>query len=139
MILGTSAAWSVYGNSFPIIHGTCFQLEVKRERDMIALTVSVRGNDGNIALQITDNEFHLMPREISYPERPDKSTLIVNDPRGYELFYARYLNPRTLEIRTRVFCEDGTAFEIGQNGIVLKGRSTYSHSCAAGPLVGFTL
>jgi hypothetical protein len=74
-------------------------IDVQKSHFGLLVNVDLLDAYGNLAMRIEDNEFHVIPGQTSFSKRPDRSTLLVNGKNGDELFWVRYLNPQTVQIR----------------------------------------
>ncbi|PYV15688.1 MAG: hypothetical protein DMG21_14285 [Acidobacteria bacterium] len=75
----------------------------KKRDGSIALTIDVWSSDGKIVARIEKNEFVVNQNNILRMNRPDLSSLIVEDQMGKQVLNARYLNPRAFKIETLLY------------------------------------
>jgi hypothetical protein len=90
----------------------------------------VFNSSGYLAVRIQSNEFHLIPTQIAFGTRPDRSTLTVTGPKGEELFWIRYLNPKAVQVRGVFACENHRPITVTDDGIVLPNKAVISGNCA---------
>jgi hypothetical protein len=64
-------------------------ISVEQQGDKLSFDVDLFDEDGNIAVKIIRNEFHLMPNsKVSYQERSeDRSEITVHDNKDREMLY----------------------------------------------------
>jgi len=91
-------------------------LSLNETPDGLSVDADVFATDGNLAVRVRQNEFNIVEREISYPQRKDRSTLAVYDVKGNELFWLRYANPNTIDIRGTFTCPSGGQVKITDSG-----------------------
>lgn len=109
-------------------------ISVEQKGDKLSFDVDLFDEDGNIAVKIIRNEFHLMPNsKLSYQERSDdRSEITVYDNKDREMLYIKYANPKTVFIRGIFHSPEGKSAVIDNDAITLHGTSTIkmSRSCA---------
>jgi hypothetical protein len=99
----------------------CLIAEIYRVQGRIVIGANVFTRDGKLVALIKNenDEFHLVPSQISYQERKNRSTLAVYDLEGKEIFYAHYANPHTFIVRGTFFCSEMRSLIIEQNGTTI--------------------
>jgi hypothetical protein len=104
VLFGGTAFWSST-DVIRVVVGDCTIVEIERTSKGILIVSDVFTEDGKLVAHIKKNEFHLVPGQMSYPERSqDRSTLTVYDIKGHEIFYVRYTNAHTVVVRGVFFC-----------------------------------
>jgi hypothetical protein len=81
---------------------------------LYVLSMDVRKRDGSMLVRLDNNGFEVNP--LLFKRHPDKSTLIVEDAFGSEVFYARYANKRLFRVRGKLNI-DGQEFDIPYAGV----------------------
>jgi len=94
-------------------------MRVKYTPKGLLVDADVFDSRGYLIARITDNEFHLVSGQYSYPDRPDLHTLVVHDRKGqHDLLSVNYLNPSTVEVRGIFFCPDNpTKVVLDEDGV----------------------
>jgi hypothetical protein len=115
--------------------GTCNVLRVRRSEGGIAVSADVVYPSGVVAAHIRDNNFQLVPPEYANSEAPDKSTLLLRDRNGEELFWIKYLNPNSVKIRGRFACKGYGSVIIKDDEMIIgtKARSNCAISAFPSP------
>ena len=116
-------------------------MSVEQKGDKLSFDVDLFDEDGNIAVKIIRNEFHLMPNsKMSYQERSDdRSEITVYDNKDHEMLYIKYANPKTVFIRGIFHSPEGKSVVIDDRAITLHGTSTIKMSSDCARDIGFTL
>jgi hypothetical protein len=101
---------------------------LNKQEDKLSLDVDLFDEDGNIAVKIIRNEFHLMANsKVSYQERrKDRSEITVHDNKDREMLYIKYANSKTVFIRGIFHSSEGTSAVIDDDAVTLHGTSTLS-------------
>jgi hypothetical protein len=97
--------------------GTCDVLKIRRSEGGLAVDADVVYPSGAVAAKIRGNNFHLFPPEFLHSETPDRGTLFLRNRDGKELFWIRYLNPNSVEIRGFFSCKGGPLVHITERRI----------------------
>ena len=101
--------------------GRCDAFAIDRQGSGLLIDADIFDKNGNLTARIQSNEFHLVPAQYSYMERPDRSTLVVYDKEGAELFWVRFLNPRSVKIRGRFACKGSQPVQVTDDAILAPG------------------
>jgi hypothetical protein len=106
LILGTSIFATNATARFPVFQlgGRCVPLWLHRTDNGMIVDFDMYADNTNLISRIINNEWHLVSSELSYVDHPDRSTLQVFDKHGNELFYIKYLNPKTIVLRGSFSC-----------------------------------
>jgi hypothetical protein len=123
--VGSSRARTLVGLEI----GDCNVISMTRHDSFVSVDANIFEPHGTLVARISSGEFRLMPYMYSYADRPDRSTIIVYDRRGNELFYIRYLNPQMIKIRGTFACEHEYPVVVTDSEILLHSGSRISHSC----------
>jgi hypothetical protein len=109
--------------------GSCKAIVVARKDNKLLINADVFDSDGHLSATIQNNEFHLVQAQIAYPQRPDRSTLVVTGRDKEELFWIRYLNPRSVKIRGYFACKNVPPVHIAESEITFPPDNHFSGSC----------
>jgi hypothetical protein len=132
VVLGTNGFLFNGGDKIPTVRvGTCDVVSMARSPEGILVNASVYSANGELAARVENNEWHLVPGQISYGKRPDRSTLIVLDKFGKEMLWVRFLNPRAVRVRGVFSCKGEFQFTVTDDKVGPSGNTKYlmSHSC----------
>jgi hypothetical protein len=133
VIAGQNAFVSTMSGKFvALIVDSCPVLCVDRGESGVQIDADVFDDQGNLSARVENNEFHLIPGQVSYQKRPDRSTLIAYDRQGKELLRIRYLNPKVLQIRGVFTCKGSKPVTITDDRIILPGDRPGAPSSAYG-------
>ncbi len=109
--------------------GNCQLLSMTRRAEGLTISASVFDpENGKLIARIINGEFHLVSNEISYPSRPDPSTLSVNDQYGKEVLYVRYVNANAVLVRGCFFCEGHSPLVVTDDPVEVDGW-TIKNTC----------
>ena len=109
--------------------GNCRAIAVTRKDGKLLIDADVFDSEGHLSATVKDNEFHLVQAQIAYPDRPDRSTLVVTGREKEELFWIRYLNPRSVKIRGYFACRNVPPVHIAESEIVFPPDNHFSDNC----------
>jgi hypothetical protein len=109
--------------------GTCKALAVRRTSAGISVDADIASPSGDIIAEIRDNEFHLVPSQIAFPRRPDRSTLTLIGRKGEELLWIRYLNPRSMKVRGLFSCAGHGTIRVADDVISVPPERIIARSC----------
>jgi hypothetical protein len=116
-------------------------ISVEQQDNKLSFNVDLFDDDGNIAVKIIRNEFHLTPNsKVSYQERSDdRSAITVHDNKDREILYIKYANPKTVFIRGIFHSSEGNSAVIDDDEITLHGTSTLTLAGNCARDIAFTL
>jgi hypothetical protein len=93
--------------------GKCDAISMERREDGIFVNASLYDEEGDAVVSIHGNQITALNGErYSARQSRDESRLSVKNARGTELFYVRYLNPRTVQFRGFLGCAGGPVVHI---------------------------
>jgi hypothetical protein len=87
---------------------------------VISLSLTIRGPDGRLIVELTKNEFTVNPNNIFSMKRDSRSRLVVRDQYGGVVLDADYLNPQFLRLSAGKFYSSGVLVNIQR--FLLQGR-----------------
>jgi hypothetical protein len=116
-------------------------ISVERQGNKLSFDVDLFDEDGNIAVKIIRDEFHLMSNsKFAYRERSDDlSEITVYDNKDQEILYIKYENPSTVILRGVFHSSDRALATITNDAILLHGHPSVrlAQNCARN--MAFTL
>jgi hypothetical protein len=86
----------------------------------VALTSEIRDRDNKLIARVTPDDFTVSQNKIfrTYHERPDKSTLVVQDEFGDEVLRVRYLNTHAIKMEGVLY------YAAGEGPVIIKGEQS---------------
>jgi hypothetical protein len=132
VLFGNNGMWSKRTDFVAIRIGTCTEVKIHKTSKGLAVTTDVFADDSNLLAHIENNEFTVVQGEIGYRKSSEnQSVLEVFDRKAKRAFYARYVDPHTLQILGRFFCEDGTmSVFTDEAGNAIHGPIAEESNCA---------
>ncbi len=120
-----------FATSFPhtvlLVNGQPLLRLVEVSPGVIAPVMDIRDIEGKIIVRF-DNDGFVVGRRLAV-QRPNASTLLVEDEFGEQALMINYLNPKAILISGYMYFR-GTKLEINLNPLAYQNHNSMTHSCS---------
>jgi hypothetical protein len=104
-------------------------ISMKRKEIGLLFSAEMFDTDHKLVAKINNNKSILIPKNYSYNERPDRSTLALYDDQDKEMLYIEYLNKQNVLIRGVFTGRDRSTIFIKDDMILLPGPNLVAEGC----------